>query len=223
MTLHDGKPFVPEELYQRYLGSLLAGDRRLSRESFEVWLNSDPDLRSLYENLVRRSLYEVGELWETGRISVAVEHLATAITESLLNLTYPRLFERPRLDKSAIVSCVANEYHQIGGKMVADVFELNSWRGYFLGANAPLRDLMSLVEEKRPDVVALSVAVAFNLDALLDVALKLRSAFPDLPIIVGGQALRWGGRERFENISGVRCLSSLGELELWIQGSHDHA
>ncbi|MEI6386819.1 MAG: cobalamin-dependent protein [Spirochaetota bacterium] len=221
--MHDGKPFVPEELYQRYLGSLLAGDRRLSRESFEVWLNSDPDLRSLYENLVRRSLYEVGELWETGRISVAVEHLATAITESLLNLTYPRLFERPRLDKSAIVSCVANEYHQIGGKMVADVFELNSWRGYFLGANAPLRDLMSLVEEKRPDVVALSVAVAFNLDALLDVALKLRSAFPDLPIIVGGQALRWGGRERFENISGVRCLSSLGELELWIQGSHDHA
>jgi hypothetical protein len=27
---------------------------------------------------------------------------------------------------------VANEYHQIGGKMVADIFELNGWRGYFV-------------------------------------------------------------------------------------------
>jgi methanogenic corrinoid protein MtbC1 len=221
MTTSSNQPFDFDAAYRRYLDGLLANDRQQCRLSFEQWLESDPGLRSLYEDLVRRSLYEVGDRWERGRISVATEHLATAITESLLNLAYPRLFAQPRIGKSAVVACVANEYHQIGGKMVADLFELNGWRGYFLGANTPVRDVKELIAEKRPDAVALSVAVAFNLDTLVTVAAEIRAAFPELPILVGGQAFRWGGRERVERLSGVRFLASLGELEAWIK-DHSH-
>ena len=221
MTTSSNQPFDFDAAYRRYLDGLLANDRQQCRLSFEQWLESDAGLRSLYEDLVRRSLYEVGDLWERGRISVATEHLATAVTESLLTLTYPRLFAQPRMGKSAVVACVANEYHQIGGKMVADLFELNGWRGYFLGANTPVRDVKELIAEKRPDVVALSVAVAFNLDTLVTVAAEIRAAFPELPILVGGQAFRWGGRERVERLSGVRFLASLDELEAWIK-DHSH-
>jgi methanogenic corrinoid protein MtbC1 len=216
------QPFVFEEAYRRYLDGLLANDRQQCRVIFEQWLESDAVLRTLYEDLVQRSLYEVGDLWERGRISVATEHLATAITESLLNLTYPRLFAQPRLGKSAIVACVATEYHQIGGKMVADLFELNGWRGYFLGANTPVRDVKALIEEKHPDVVALSVAVAFSLDTLISAAAEIRAAFPDMPILVGGQAFRWGGGERIGRLPGVRCLTSLSELETWIKDDENH-
>ena len=216
------QPFAFEEDYRRYLDGLLANDRHQCRVSFEQWLESHAELRTLYEDLVQRSLYEIGDLWERNRISVATEHLATAITESLLNLAYPRLFASPRLGKSAIVACVANEYHQIGGKMIADLFELNGWRGYFLGANTPVRDLKMLIEEKHPDVVALSVAMVFSLDMLISAAAEIRAAFPDVPILVGGQALRWGGRERVERLSGVRCLMSLSELEAWIKDGENH-
>ncbi len=208
--------------YRRYLDGLLNNDRQQCRASFEQWLASEAGLRAIYEDLVQRSLYEVGDLWERGRISVATEHLATAITESLLNLVYPRLFALPRLGRSAVVACVANEHHQIGGKMVADLFELNGWRGYFLGANTPVRDVMALLEEKRPDVVALSVSVAFSLDTLLGAAAEIRAAFPALPILVGGQAFRWGGRERVERLPGALCLSSLGELEAWMKERENH-
>ena len=221
MTTSSNQLFDFDAAYRRYLDGLLANDRQQCRLSFEQWLESDAGLRSLYEDLVRRSLYEVGDLWERGRISVATEHLATAVTESLLNLAYPRLFAQPRMGKSAVVACVANEYHQIGGKMVADLFELNGWRGYFLGANTPVRDVKELIAAKRPDAVALSVAVAFNLDTLVTVAAEIRAAFPELPILVGGQAFRWGGRERVERLSGVRFLASLGELEAWIK-DHSH-
>jgi methanogenic corrinoid protein MtbC1 len=103
--------FFQEEIYERYLAGLLTNNRQQCRQSFEQWLEVIPELRTIYEDLVRRSLYEVGELWEQGKISVATEHLATAICESLLNLTYPRLFAQPRNGKSAVVTCVANEYH----------------------------------------------------------------------------------------------------------------
>jgi methanogenic corrinoid protein MtbC1 len=209
--------FVPEEVYRAYVSALLAHDHRACRARFLQWLEADAGLRSTYEDLVRRSLYEVGDLWERGVISVATEHLATAISESLLNLTYPRLFSRPRVGKSAVITCAPNEYHQIGGKMVADLFELNGWRGYFLGANAPVGDVIQLIAEKRPEAVALSGATSFSLAKVIGAAADIRAAFPDVAILVGGQAFRWGGRERVERLPGVRCLTSLGELEAWIR------
>ncbi|MEI6107296.1 MAG: B12-binding domain-containing protein, partial [Opitutae bacterium] len=63
-------PFVAEEVYRSYLAGLLANNREQCRASFQQWLDADPDLLSLYENLVQRSLYEVGELWEQNRIPV---------------------------------------------------------------------------------------------------------------------------------------------------------
>ena len=217
-------PAFPDEVaYQQYLGALLAGDRLTCRTAFAAWLDAGVDLRTLYQDLVQRSLYDVGVLWERGRVSVATEHLATAITESLLNLAYPRLFNQPHTGQSAVVTCVANEYHQIGGKMVADLFDLNGWRGYFLGANLPLQDLLDLIKAKRPDAVAMSLTVYFSLDSLVDAARVVRKEFPTTPILVGGQAFRWGGRERVEIISGVHYLDSLAKLEAWIQSATTYA
>jgi methanogenic corrinoid protein MtbC1 len=211
--------FPFEETYRRYLNGLLTNNHQECRECFEQWLAATPDLRSVYDDLVRRSLYEVGTLWEQGKISVATEHMATAISESLLNLTYPRLFAQPRNGKSALVTCVANEYHQIGGRMVADVFELKGWRGYFLGANASLADLKKMIEEKDPDVVAFSLATALNLNRLLLAIDAVRETFSDLPILVGGQAMQWLQPKQVEVRPGVRALKNLEELEAWIDNS----
>ncbi len=211
-----------EAAYQRYLAALLAGDRHQCRAIFESRLELDIGLRRIYQDLVQRSLYEVGTMWEQGRASVATEHLATAITESLLSLVYPRLFNHPLLGKSAVVTCVSNEYHQVGGKIVADLFELNGWRGYFLGANTPVKTLLDFINDKAPNVVALSSTVYFNLENLLKTAAAIQTEFPAVPILVGGQAFRLGGRARAERIPGVRCLVSLDELESCIKSPYGH-
>ena len=122
-------PASTDDAYARYLEALLIGDRRRCREQFETWLAAGTPVRTIYQDLVQRSLYEVGALWEQGRVSVATEHLATAITESLLNLVYPWLFSQPHLGRSAVVTCAANEYHQIGGKMVAGFFNRRQGAG----------------------------------------------------------------------------------------------
>ncbi len=209
-------PFVGEEIYQCYMAGLLTNNREQCRENFERWMEATPELRTLYEDLVCRSLYEVGALWEAGKISVATEHMATAISESLLNLTYPRLFAQPRNGKSAVVTCVSNEYHQIGGRMVADIFELHGWRGYFLGANTPLADLKSFIAEKQPEVLALSLATLQNLNRLLIAIAGIRESFPALPILVGGQALSRLKPEQVETQPGVQTLKNLADLDAWI-------
>ncbi len=212
--------FDREASYRRYLEALLDGDRNHCRACFELWLAHTPDLRVVYEDLVQRALYAVGELWQQGKISVAREHLATAISESLLHLSYPRLFAMPRSGKTAVVAATANELHHLGTRMVADLLELHGWRTHYLGANTPLPDLLGLIGQVDADLVALSSTVSANMPVLLQAVHAIRSEFPGVPIVIGGQAIRRGGSELAEQIAGVHCLTTLAELESWLTTTH---
>ena len=211
-----------EDDYARYLAALLAGDRAQCRKEFQARLDGGTELASIYDGLFRRSLYELGTLWEQGRVSVATEHLATAITEGLLSLAYPRLLNGPRLGKTAVVACIPGEYHQIGGRMVADFFELNGWRGHFLGANTPLKDLLSFLDERKPNVAVLSATMSAGLDSLIASAGAIRTQFPGLAVLVGGQVFSREGPRRVEQISNVRYPPGLGELGSWIKAEASH-
>lgn len=206
-------PALTEENYRRYLAGLLAGDRATCAAIVDGWLEMERPLRELYKGVFQRSLYEVGELWERGRITVADEHLATAMTESMISRVYPVLFKAPHVGRSAVVSCVANEYHQIGGKMVADTFELNGWDSYYLGANTPVGGLLELVKKKSPDVVALSAAVYCGLDTLMNALDALKTNVPNVTVWVGGQAFRWGGTDQLAAFPGVSLVESLADME----------
>lgn len=209
---HDWSSRI-EVVYDHYLTALLAGSKGECGRLVTNLLDGGIPIRTLYRELLQRAMYQVGELWEHNRISVAKEHLATSVTEFLLTLVYPRLFAVEHCGRKAVVACVANEYHQLGAKMVADIFELNGWDGYFLGANTPVTELLSLLEEKQPDFLALSLSIYFNLPSLLDTLKIVRESFTDLDILVGGQAFRWGGTASVTNFPRVTLLESIDDLE----------
>jgi len=206
---------IDENLYKDYLDFLLKGQRMACSQIVQQLLDRDIDITSLYTDLFQDSLYEVGRLWEYNKISVAREHLATAITEGMLNLIYPRLFEASsnNKNKNAVISCSANEYHQIGGKMAADIFELNGWDAHFLGANTPIYHLLEHVQETKPDLVGLSVSVYFNMPLFKTQLEAVRSDFSQVDIFVGGQAFNWGGINMLKDYAATHYIPSLGILE----------
>ena len=207
------KTQVSEEVYQRYVAALVSGDRRTCTAVVEDLQNNKIDMKDIFLNLFQRSLYEVGNLWEHHQISVAVEHLASAITERLITLVEPGVFMGPHQDHSAVIACVADEFHQLGGRMVADIFEIHGWKSHFLGANTPHGDLISMIDHTKPDLVALSLSVYFNLPSLLVTLAEITEKNPHLPVLVGGQAFRWGGTDALSRYQPVRYVSSLDELE----------
>ena len=210
---------IEERLYQNFLKALLAGKRQPCRDMVQALLDAHIELKTLFIDLFQRSMYEVGELWENNQITVANEHLATSITESLLNLAYPALFAVDRCGKKAVISCSANEYHQVGGKMVADIFELNGWDGHFLGANLPHEELARFIQDVEPDVVGLSLSIIGNLDHLTRGIEIVRTNFPNLDLLIGGQAFRWGGIDAIERYPGTEYIPSLDALDKLIKGS----
>lgn len=210
---------ITEEGYRTYLAALLAGEHRSCNGFVSDQLKRGVEIKTLYLDLFQRSLYEIGQLWERRKISVAVEHMASAITESLLTLAYPAIFSAEHTERSAVISCVANEYHQIGGKMVADIFELHGWHGHFVGANTPKSDLLQIIDGKQPEIVGLSLSVYFNLPVLIDAIETVSARWPDKQILVGGQAFRYGGTMALCEYKNVRYVASLDDLEsLLVEG-----
>jgi hemerythrin-like metal-binding protein len=198
-----------------YLERLLKGDHRGCSVIVQRLLAEGTPIKDLYVNLFQRALYHVGKLWEQSRLSVATEHLAASITTSMMTLVYPKLVASPRNGKSAVVTCVSSELHQIGAKMVADTFELHGWDAYFLGANTPLAGLLELLEEKQPDVLCLSVSLRSNVGQFKQTIKKLRSHYPGLDILAGGQALE-PNRAEVMSDPHLQYLRSLDELEVWM-------
>lgn len=204
---------IGNEIYSDFLSALLEGDRRSCISITEKIISENTPVKEIYLNLFQRALYQVGELWERNRISVSVEHMATAIVEGLFTLVYPMIFSAEHTGKKAVISCLANEFHQIGAKMVADIFELNGWDGYFLGANVPVEELIKFIDDKKPDLLGLSLSIYFNMNILEETLDVVKHNFPDLDIIVGGQAFRWGGTEAFPGFNGVTYIGSIDSLE----------
>ena len=208
---------INENLYNNYLSALLAGRRAECRQIVQELLDAGIEVKTLYSHLFQRSMYRVGELWENNRITVANEHLATSITESLLNLVYPAVFDTERIGKKAVISCSANEFHQVGGKMVADILELNGWDGHFLGANTPTDDMSQFIAEAKPDLVGLSLSILSNMDHLKRAIEMVRSDFPNTDLLIGGQAFRWGGVDIIKGYTGTEYIPGLDELEKMIK------
>ena len=154
---------------------------------------------------------------EKNKISVAVEHMATSITEGLMNELLPEIMNLDRVNKKIVISCVENEEHQVGGKMVADIFEKNSWDTNYLGANTPMDELVRFCELVKPDMISLSLSVYANIQFLLKEIIALRK-ITDVPIIIGGQALINVGVEISQKLKNVLYFGNLEGVENYLKG-----
>jgi methanogenic corrinoid protein MtbC1 len=213
---------IDDGCYQRYLQALQDGDGQSCAALLNEQLSRSVPLKAIYIDLVQRAMYEVGTRWETNQISVATEHLASATTELLLARLYPRLFALPHIDRRALVACVPQEYHRIGPRMVADFFELHGWHAFSLGAGLTPANLIEQIDERRPDVVGLSMSLRFNAPYLEMALDAISSEYPDLPVLLGGQAFQGDGEGRdarealLERYAHLRYCGSLDDLERYI-------
>ena len=99
--------------------------------------------------------------------------------------------------------------------MVADTLEICGWDAWFLGATAPLPELLAFIHERQPDVVALSLTVYFHIADLERAVRAIRHRFPRPWILVGGQGLRRGAAFVGEWGPRVESMRSLDEIVRW--------
>lgn len=194
---------VLSSLQERYLAAQLAGNRREAlRLLVDEGLLRGVPLQDLHLKVLQPAQYEIGRLWQENRISVAQEHLATAISQLAMAHLYRHLPRDPPNGKVVMLSCVEGELHEVGARMASDFLEMAGFDVRFLGANVPTAHLARMVREQVPDLLALSVTMTYHLPALRAAVEAVRPVVPSLPIAVGGLAFSWApGLDQELNVS----------------------
>ncbi len=169
-----------------YLDFLINGKRAEALQLIMSAVKAGISLKDIYLKIFVPSQKEVGRLWQMSRINVAQEHYITAATQLIMSQLYPYLFSAQKHDKRIIVTCINGELHELAPRMVADIFELEGWDSYYLGANTPQSGIIKTIEEIKPHIVAISVTMTFNLGSASELIEKIRSSAPNVKIMLGG-------------------------------------
>jgi len=185
-------PVAETSLSARYLAAQLLGDRREAlRLLVEEGLGEGLDVTHLHLQVIQPAQIEIGRLWQENRITVAQEHLATAISELALAHLYRHMSRASSKGKFLLVACIEGERHQLGARIGADFLEMNGYEVLFLGSDVPVESVAALVKERRPDAVMLAMTIGTNLQALVATIARVRevTAPHRLPVLVVGQGL----------------------------------
>ncbi len=189
--LHSSEQPLPADgLAKRYLDLLLRCERQLALDLIQEAIRSGVGLREIWLRVFQDSQYEVGRLWQSNQISIAQEHYCTAATQTIMSRLYSHVFSAPRKGHILVTACAPGEIHELGMRMIADIFEMEGWDTYHLGANMPVAALADFVAQRQPDLVGLSATMTFHLEgvAMIIKALRENKQTCDVNLVVGGRA-----------------------------------
>jgi len=181
-----------DEMRQVFLLLLLEGDSYGCLRLVEQSIRTADDLRHFYLHVIWPAMCAIGQQWEYNRISVAEEHLATAIVGRVMAGLYPMISLCGVTCGKVVVSAGPNEFHEVGARMVADFMEMDGWDVTYLGANVPANVLLDTLRIQKPFILALSIATVFNLgngQELIRIV-KEDPETRDIKLMVGGLAFK---------------------------------
>lgn len=164
---------------------------RRARATVDAALGAGVAVADIYLEVLEPALHAVGRHWAEGEFTVADEHSATAVTQSLLGMLGPRMRTAPKDGRLAVVTGSPEERHALGVQMVADFLEADGWEVLNLGASTPAADLAQLVDAEQPDVVALSTSTPAGLPGAADAVASLNALDPRPLVVMGGQLWQW--------------------------------
>ncbi len=185
----DPRRLPDEVITPELIASLLAdGDDDLAAWALGEALVARPRA-VVFDELVQPALRLVGANWESGRWTVAEEHLASRALDNALTRIRPVTVPDTRIGPVVVLAAPAGEHHAAGLVCLAQVLEEDGWKVENLGPNVPRHDLVRFLSSRTVDLVALSISRAASLPALRRTVNAIRrtgSPGGALPIIVGG-------------------------------------
>ncbi len=190
LTAPERVPTALGETQALYLQAAIKGERRAAVSLALESLKRVSDIVDVYVDIFQASQYEVGRLWETNRITVAEEHMATAITQYAMAQLYQHIEPTGNQAGRMVLTGIEGEMHQVGPNMVADVLEARGWDVRFLGTNMPQNGILQAIEEQRAETVGISATVVTSLPKVVRLVKAIQEKFTSgCPrIIFGGRA-----------------------------------
>jgi methanogenic corrinoid protein MtbC1 len=127
-------------------------------------------------------LHEIGTRWESGEVSVAEEHFATALLRGRM-LALGRNWGAGG-GPLAVLACPPGEQHDLGLIAFGLVLREGGWRIALLGSDTPIETIADAVTKLAPNAVVLAAVTREPFERVAD---QIRALTAATTVLIGGE------------------------------------
>ena len=161
----------------------------------------DNTLSTFYQNILRPVLYTIGDMWESKKLDVGDEHIASNTVLRLLEIIKKEMRPRITKEKTILICTPYSENHVIPCLMLETFLSIRGYEIINLAPSVPMISILNQIQSKKPDLVLISITLVDHLQSAKRMIDKIKKT--KTPILVGGQATI-----NQEKIPGVEYIKS---------------
>ena len=171
---------------QQLFKKLTEGDIQASLKIYQEYIKIF-DTPDFFDKILKPVMYKIGDDWATGKISIATEHVASNVAQTLVKIIMDKV--TGNANKKKVLICVPlGEEHHLGCDVLETYLSIKGFKVYNMGTSMPTESILSFIDNNNPDVILLSITLEDNLSAGQRLVRKIKERF-DIPILVGGFAM----------------------------------
>jgi len=161
----------------------------------------DNTLSTFYQNILRPVLYTIGDMWDSKKLDVGDEHIASNTVLRLLEIIKKEMRPRITKEKTILICTPYSENHIIPCLMLETFLSIRGYEIINLAPSVPMISILNQIQSKKPDLVLISITLVDHLQSAKRMIDKIKKT--KTPILVGGQATI-----NQEKIPGVEYIKS---------------
>ena len=169
------------------------------------------NIADFFDKILRPVMVKIGKDWETGKLTIATEHVASNIAQTLVKIIMEQS-SGPGNKKKVMICVPVGEEHHIGCDVLETYLTIKGFKVFNMGTSIPTESIMEFINMKKPDIVLISITIQDNILAGQRLAKKIRGQ-SKIPILVGGYAMQIENTPKFEgNVIGDTNLEDIPKI-----------
>lgn len=176
------------KIREKLLSHFVMGELEEAKKLYEGY-RAHAGTTSFFEKILTPVMYEIGNLWEKNRISIADEHISSNTANSLVKAILNKNSIKPSAKKKVVICTPDGEYHSLGAAILEACLSCSGFKVYNLSPSQPHESITTFVETEKPDAVLVSITLEDSIRPGQRLVKKLAER-TTVPIVVGGQAVK---------------------------------
>ena len=141
-----------------------------------------------FDKILKQVMHDIGDDWATNKISIATEHVASNIAQTLVKIIMDSV--SGATNKKKILLCVpVGEEHHLGCDVLETYLSIKGFKVYNMGTSIPTESIISFINNNKPDMVFISITLPDNILAGQRLVRKINDECK-IPILIGGYAMQ---------------------------------
>jgi len=172
-----------QALYKKLTDGDIQSSVKIYEEYIKIFEPAD-----FFDKILRPVMYKIGEDWADNTISIATEHVASNVAQTLVKIIMDKV--SGSANKKKILVCVPlGEEHHLGCDVLETYLSIKGFKVYNIGTSIPTESILSFIEYNKPDIILVSITLEDNISAGQRLVKKIKDQY-SIPILVGGFAFQ---------------------------------